>query len=159
MLLLTFAFAFCGGILLAFCLIIGCLILLRELVSGITLAAHHDCSDASAGYAKEDDHEDNPNEARHEFSGTKLVTICVLKGLELSSPGCAVNSRWLLKLSASGDAASSGEAPEEAGEVPDDTVEGRDAREDETDHVDEASLGWHVDVEGDDCTDDGNCVE
>ena len=64
MLLLTFAF--CGGFLLAFCLIIGFLILLRELVGGITLAAHHDCSDASAGYAKEDDHEDNPNEARHE---------------------------------------------------------------------------------------------
>lgn len=94
MLLLTFAFAFCGGFLLAFCLIIGFLILLslRELVGGITLAAHHDCSDASAGYAKEDDHEDNPNEARHEFSGTKLVTICVHKGLELSIPGRAVNS-------------------------------------------------------------------
>ena len=92
MLLLTFAFS--GGILLAFCIIIGFLILLilGELVGGITLAAHHDCSDASASYAKEDDHEDNPNEDAHEFSGSILVTIRRLKFIKLRLPGCAINS-------------------------------------------------------------------
>ena len=80
------------------CLIIGLILLfLWDLVSGITLAAHHDCSDASASYAKEDQHEDDPNEAAHKAAASNLVASGLLEALKLLLPGGTVNTGRALK--------------------------------------------------------------